>query len=74
MNDCIDSAQGLRQSEFVISWQSAAGRYYTLQGATNLADGFTMNLHTNIPATPPENVYTDSVEGVECRFYRVTVE
>ena len=59
--------------EYVVSWQSATGRLYTVQAATNLVAGFT-NLVTHRPATPPVNVYTDSVSGVGCRFYRVQVE
>jgi len=61
------------KSEITIRWQSATGRFYTVQAATNLAAGFTdMVLH--VPATPPVNVYTDSVSGVGCRFYRMRVE
>ena len=39
-----------------------------------MALGFTLNLRTNIQATPPVNVYTDAVEAVRTRFYRVDVE
>ena len=45
-----------------------------MQAGSNLADGFTLNLRTNIPATPPVNVYTDAVEGVSALFYRVAIE
>ena len=59
---------------FVVSWQSASNKQYTLQAATNLMKGFGLILGTNIAATPPENVHTDSVGTAEQRFYRVTVE
>ena len=57
-----------------IRWPSVTDRSYTLQAGSNLVDGFILNLRTNILATPPVNVHTDAVEGVECRFYRVRVE
>jgi hypothetical protein len=60
--------------EFVVRWQSATGRLYTVQAATNLVAGFTVNLRTNIFATPPVNVHTDSVNGAGQKFYRVVVE
>ena len=57
----------------MVRWQSATGRLYTVQAATNLVVGFT-NLVTHCPATPPVNVHTDNVSGVGQRFYRVQVE
>lgn len=61
------------KSGIMIRWQSATGRLYTVQAATNLVVGFT-NMILHVSATPPVNVYTDSVSGVGCRFYRVEVE
>jgi hypothetical protein len=61
--------------EFLVSWQSATGRMYTVLGATNLvSNGFELILRTNIPATPMQNVYTDVVEGAVQKFYRVKLE
>ncbi|MEO5367562.1 MAG: hypothetical protein H7831_14650, partial [Magnetococcus sp. WYHC-3] len=60
--------------EFLVRWQSASNKLYTLQAATNLITGFNLILGTNIPATPPENVHTDNVSGAGQRFYRVNVE
>jgi hypothetical protein len=60
--------------EYVVRWQSATGRLYTVQAATNLAAGFTVNLRTNIFATPPVNVHTDAVGSAGQKFYRVKVE
>ena len=61
-------------TEFVVRWQSASNKLYTLQAATNLIDGFTLILGSNIVATPPENVHTDNVENAGSRFYRVEVK
>jgi hypothetical protein len=61
-------------SQFVVSWRSETNMFYTLQAGTNLINGFNQTLGSNIPATYPVNVYTDSVSGVACRFYRVKVE
>ncbi len=36
--------------------------------------GFNLNLRTNIPAIPPENVLTDYVGTVGQKFYRIKVE
>jgi hypothetical protein len=58
----------------VVRWQSATGRLYTVQAATNLVAGFTVNLRTNIFATPPVNVHTDAVGSAGQKFYRVKVE
>jgi hypothetical protein len=61
--------------EFLVSWQSATGRMYTLLAATNLvSNGFELILSTNIPATPMQNVYTDVVGGAVQKFYRVKLE
>ena len=71
---CITGVESAGPSGVTIRWQSASNRFYTVQASTNLPTGFNLILGTNIPATPPENVHTDSVEGVGCRFYRVRVE
>jgi hypothetical protein len=59
--------------EFIVRWQSATGLVYRLQAATNLMTGFS-TLTNGIPATPTVNVYTDTVNGVRQKFYRVEVE
>jgi hypothetical protein len=63
----------LSAGQFVVCWQSVSGRTYAVMMATNLMAGFN-NLATNIPATPPMNVHTDTVDNVPARFYRVKVE
>ncbi len=55
---------------FVIRWQSINNKTYELFSSTNIEAGFN-SLSSGIPATPPENAYTDSVQGMELRFYRI---
>jgi hypothetical protein len=58
-----------------VSWWSVSNKTYAIERGTNLlAPDFTA-IATNLPATPPINVYTDSAAapagGV---FYRISVE
>ncbi len=61
----------------VLRWPSIPDRVYDLSSATNLLAGqnaFTpLAGATNLPATPPENVYTTSVQNVGPCFYRIGV-
>lgn len=54
-----------------IRWSSQTNHLYTIHYSTNLLSGFSV-LQGNIPATPPMNVYTDSVNGAMTRFWKVT--
>lgn len=54
----------------VITWQSVAGKRYMILGSTNLLQGFAP-LQSNLLATPPANVWTDTLSGVMLRFYQV---
>ena len=56
-----------------VSWESATDKFYNVAGSTNLKERF-VNIATNLPATPPENVYTDRVEGAKTRFYRIKID
>ena len=58
-------------TSFVVRWTSVAGRKYTLYRATNLIDQSFGEIVNDISGTPPENVYTDAVQGVDVRFYKV---
>jgi subtilisin family serine protease len=59
----------------VLSWPSVAGKTYWLARATNLRSGFNSNVGTNIAATAPTNVSTDTVVlPGNTRFYRVGVQ
>lgn len=59
--------------ERLIRWASVTGRVYTLMVSTNLQAGF-QPLQTDLPSTPPENVYTDAAPAEALRFYRVRTE
>lgn len=54
----------------VIRWQSASNRFYNVARSTNLLAGFAA-LATNLPATPPENVYTDPAPPAAHGLYRI---
>jgi hypothetical protein len=56
---------------FILRWQSATDQTYTVKATTNLIRGFGLLVATNVAATPPINVYTDTVEGVIQKFYRI---
>ncbi len=57
---------------FVISWPSASNRTYRIESTTDLQAGFT-NLVSGIPATPPLNTYTVTVDHAT-QFFRVAPE
>lgn len=59
---------------FVLSWPSASNRLYSVKYATNLLVGFTGFDVQHLPATPPVNVHTITVERTEGIYYRITVE
>jgi len=68
----IDESPGVG---FVVRWSSVDGRIYNLYSSTNLSvgEGFQSLDPADIPATPPENTYTDATEKAES-FYRVQTE
>jgi alpha-tubulin suppressor-like RCC1 family protein len=53
-----------------LSWSSATGEFFSVEYTTNLAQGFTALLVTNVPATPPVNVVTTAATN-GLRFYRL---
>ena len=56
----------------VIRWSSASNRTYDLSCTTNLLQPFSvLTGASNLPATPPENVYTNPVQGGSA-FYRIS--
>jgi len=57
----------------IIRWSSSTGRVYALDISTNFMAGFAPYV-TNLPATPPLNVYTDKTDRTEATFYRIRVE
>ena len=68
----FQSVQATTPGQMVLNWQSVAYKYYTVEISTNLANW--TPLRQNIPATPPANLYTNSVPaGQGARFYRISV-
>jgi hypothetical protein len=61
----------------VIRWPSIPNRFYNLSRSTNLLSGTNMFSilpgAAGMPATPPENVYTDPVEGFGPFYYKISV-
>ncbi len=57
---------------FVIEWQSVTGKTYGINVSANLLnDPFTNTAATGLSATPPLNVYTDTVSRSSSTFYRI---
>lgn len=57
----------------VLRWSSVSNHNYTLYYSTNLQSGFSV-VPGSFPATPPLNIYTDSVSGVMTKFWKVSTE
>jgi hypothetical protein len=70
----IEKAPEVTSNNFsVIQWMSEAGRVYGLDWTTNLMETWDSSV-SNIPATPPMNVYTDTTHTAEgAGFYRIGV-
>ncbi len=73
----FEHAESVEGQRMVIRWPSTSSRFYDLSRATNLIAGTNSFVvlpdASNMPATPPENVYTDNVQGVGQYFYKVNV-
>lgn len=58
----------------VIRWSSASNKLYNLSRTTNLLQSFSaITGATNLPATPPQNVYTNPAQDGSPAFYRISV-
>jgi hypothetical protein len=58
----------------ILRWASVLDKVYSVERSTNLSAGFS-TLEPGIPATPPENVYTDLTAcAVGPFFYRIKTE
>ncbi len=69
------TGSAMQADGFVITWQSATGKWYVVLAATNLAAGFGESVTSHVQATPPINVHTDRPpDQAGVRFYRVDVE
>ncbi|HMP76243.1 MAG TPA: S8 family serine peptidase [Kiritimatiellia bacterium] len=69
----LESTATAPAGEVVIRWQSATGRVYGVSRSTNLMSGFSP-LATNLPAFPPENVWTDVAPPSAGGHYRIDLE
>lgn len=67
----FEGMSNLTTTAFIMKWQSHTGATYVVTRTTNILAGFT-GIQSNIPATPPLNVYTDVTSGSR-GFYNVTV-
>jgi hypothetical protein len=61
-------------TNFVLNWASATGKVYSVKRIGDIMTPPWQTVASNITATPPMNVYTVSVTGVESGFYRVGVQ
>ncbi|MBU1695087.1 MAG: hypothetical protein KKC51_14150 [Verrucomicrobia bacterium] len=67
----MDDVRGLGTNKYLIRWDSVDGKAYRVLRGTNLLNSFT-SVRTNIAATAPVNVYTDTAPSSATRvFYRI---
>lgn len=69
----VGEAEMMNGTNLILRWRSLTGYKYAVHSSTNLIHGFSVQ-SSNIPATPPENVYTSSIFGEMQKFLRVTEE
>jgi ubiquitin len=69
----LNAVAAVSAGTFELSWQSAAGRRYTLLKSTTL-DGTFTPVVTGLTANPPENSYTDDEATGATAFYKIRVE
>lgn len=58
---------------FVIRWSSASNKLYTVSRTVDLMTGAFVSIATNVPATAPINVWTDSTPAAGA-IYRVEIQ
>ncbi len=70
----MEESTATESANVMIHWNSAPDRVYGVTWMPDLFSGQREVLATNLPATPPVNVYTDTVHGAEAQgYYRVHV-
>ena len=57
----------------VLQWTSGTGQTYSVMAATNLLAPYTP-VASNLPATPPLNVYTTETDSASTSFFRINEE
>jgi len=58
-----------------MEWPSVAGRYYRILRSTNLISGVNTVVQTNLAATPPFNIFTDTPPtSASATFYQLQLE
>ena len=66
----LDLQTNAQQGQLILSWQCATGEFFTIQDTTNLMNGFTGTLSTNLLGNPPTNLFTLPMTNDRC-FYRL---
>ncbi len=64
------------EARYILDWNTASGRVYSVYWSSNLLSesGFRL-LHSNLPAAPPVNTWTDTVHSADEKgFYRIDVQ
>jgi len=73
----ITSEQAISGTSFVFRWSTVSNRLYDIFRATNLTSSVgafaPVPGATNLPATPPENSWTNPISPVTQGFYKVRV-
>jgi hypothetical protein len=64
---------GSSNNQFVLRWQSATNKKYTVKVGTNLTNSFA-TVASNIPAIPPVNTFTTQVENGSLMLYGIETE
>ena len=57
----------------IISWYGITGKLYRVSLCTNLLDGFSDVVISNVPGIEPINIYTSAASTADTMFYRVEV-
>ncbi len=71
----VQSATRVGGNQIAVVWSSVAGQTYTLERASNLAEGFKTVVAENVKATPPLNTSMDSFNvGSSQFFYRIRLQ
>lgn len=67
----FEAPERIGGDEVILRWSSISNHMYALHYSTNLVFGFDV-LKTNLVCTPPMNTYTDNVNGVKRKFWKVS--